>query len=41
MMIQKKDVHPIPCIDETLDTLGGARWFTTLDLASGVTGKWS
>ena len=34
-MLQKKDVHPIPHIDETLDTLGGAHWFTTLGLASG------
>ena len=33
--VTKKDVHPIPRIDKTLDTLGEAHWFTTLDLASG------
>ena len=33
--VTKNDVYPIPHIDETLDTLGGAHWFTTLDLASG------
>ena len=33
--VTKKNVHPIPRIDETLDTLGRAHWFTTLDLASG------
>ena len=33
--VTKKDAHPLPRIDDTLDTLGGAQWFTTLDLASG------
>ena len=33
--ITKKDVHPIPRIDDTIDTLAGARWFSTIDLASG------
>ena len=31
----KKDAHPLPRSDDTLDTLGQAKWFSTLDLASG------
>jgi len=30
-----KDNYPIPLIEETLDTLKGAKFFTSLDLASG------
>lgn len=30
-----KDAYPLPKIDETLDHLSGARWFSTLDLSSG------
>ena len=33
--ITKKDAQPLPRIDDTLDTLNSARWFSTLDLASG------
>ena len=33
--VTKKDTYPIPRIDEMLEALGGAKWFTTLDLASG------
>ena len=27
--------HPLPRVDEALDTLAGATWFTTLDMAAG------
>ena len=30
-----KDRYPLPRIDETIDTLHGAKYFSTLDLASG------
>ena len=33
--ITKKDVYPLPRIDDIFDTLGGAKFFTSLDLASG------
>lgn len=33
--ITRKDAYPLPRIDETLDTLQGSKWFSTLDLASG------
>ncbi len=31
----RKDAFPLPQIEESLDALSGARWFSTLDLASG------
>ena len=33
--ITRKDAYPLPRIDDTLSTLAGARWFSTLDLVSG------
>lgn len=31
----RKDAFPLPFIEESLDALSGAEWFTTMDLASG------
>ena len=33
--VTHKDAYPLPCINATLDTLAGSKWFTTLDLISG------
>ena len=33
--VTRKDVYPLPRVDDILDTLENARYFTTLDLASG------
>ena len=30
-----KDAYPLPQVDDTLDILAGAQWFSTLDLTSG------
>lgn len=31
----RKDAYPLPRIEESIDALTGAKWFSTLDLASG------
>ena len=33
--VTRNDAYPIPRIDDTLDTLSGAAWFSTLDMVSG------
>ena len=33
--LTKGDVYPLPRIDDTLDALGGAKYLSTIDLASG------
>ena len=33
--VTQRDVYPVPHLDETLGTLGGAQYLSTLDLASG------
>ncbi|GFW83896.1 retrovirus-related Pol polyprotein from transposon 412 [Trichonephila clavipes] len=33
--VTKKYSYPLPRIDDTLDTLTGNTWFSTLDLKSG------
>lgn len=33
--ITKRDVYPLPRIDETIQVLQGAEWFSTLDLHAG------
>ena len=33
--ITKKDVYPLPRIEDILDTIGRAKYFTTLDLSAG------
>lgn len=33
--LTKKDSYPLPCIDDTIDKLGGAKYFSAMDLISG------
>ena len=33
--VTRKDAYPLPRIDDTLNTLLGSQWFSTLDLLSG------
>lgn len=33
--VTTKDAYPLPRIDDSLSTLAGSQWFTTLDLISG------
>ena len=32
--VTRRDAYPLPQIDDTLDTLSGSKWFSTLDLIS-------
>ena len=34
-VVTRKDAYPFPRVDDTLETLAGAKWFTTLDLSGG------
>ena len=33
--VTRKDSYPLPKIDDTMDALASAEWFSTLDLAAG------
>ena len=33
--VTRKDAYPIPRVDDTLNTLSGSSWFSTIDLKSG------
>ena len=33
--VTHKDSYPLPRVDDTLDTLSGSNWFSTIDLKSG------
>ena len=33
--LTRKDAYPLPRLDDTLETLSGSKWFSTLDLLSG------
>jgi len=33
--VTRKDAYPIPRVDDTIDTLSGSIWFSTIDFKSG------
>ncbi len=36
--VTRKDAYPLPRVDDTLDTLAGSKWFSTLDLLASKIG---
>ena len=34
-LVMHKDAYPLPRIDDTLQSLSGSKWFSTIDLLSG------
>ena len=33
--VTRKDSYPLPLISDSLDTLGGSSWFSSIELSSG------
>ena len=39
--VTKKDEHPLPRIDDALDTLSGSKWFSTCQNEQQLSCEWS